>query len=307
VVATTAGCGASATAPPAAALPEFGPIVDLSAPVSTPGWEDSGYITPDGLTLYFSYLRVDPFALLEHDSVVVTGPIRPGWPGMDTATAQIYVAQFADGLWQVPQNIGPPINLPDDFQSGEWVSEDGNRILFVGGNGPPPERPRTGIYYAERVGGVWTRPVYAADLGFPFVEGDGNPQLTRDEQTLFFESSRPGGYGLQDLYISRRVNGVWTPAQNLGPPVNTAGVEGSPFTFDGTVLYYDDKGAGVGIRRSVRQPDGSWSTPEVVLHGILGDPSMTLTNDLYVTHATVQGTRLDANIAVAHPLPAATP
>ena len=58
------------------------------------------------------------------------------------------------------------------------------------------------------------------------------PHLALDERTLFFESSRPGGQGAWTLDVDREpVAGV---RGQLGPAVNTAGIEGSPFSLDGT-------------------------------------------------------------------------
>jgi hypothetical protein len=42
-------------------------------------------------------------------------------------------------------------------------------------------------------------------------------------------SGRTDGRGDGDLYVSRAVNGVWTPAKNLGSPINTPALEISPY------------------------------------------------------------------------------
>lgn len=39
---------------------------------------------------------------------------------------------------------------------------------------------------------------------------------------LYFASSRKGGYGLEDIYISKRVDGKYSTPENLGPKINTA-------------------------------------------------------------------------------------
>ena len=215
----------------------------------------------------------------------MTGPLRPGWPTtppFDTLGAEIYRSRLVAGQWSEPDNLGAPINLPQGIEGDQWVSEDGNRILFSDGNPSLPDRPQHGLYYAERVNGIWQKPVVASSVGFPFVEFDENPHLTRDERTLFFESSRKGGLGLQDIWMSRKVNGHWTPAENLGAGVNTTGVDGSPFSLDGNELYWDDKGGGRGISWAARRADGTWTGRTIVLPGVFGDPSLTASGDLYV-------------------------
>jgi len=46
------------------------------------------------------------------------------------------------------------------------------------------------------------------------------PIISPDGRFLFFASTREGGYGGQDVWVSERVDGVWTEPWNLGPPIN---------------------------------------------------------------------------------------
>jgi Tol biopolymer transport system component len=45
---------------------------------------------------------------------------------------------------------------------------------------------------------------------------------------LYFSSSRPGGFGEEDIYVSRLVNGKYTKPENLGPAINTKRSEYDP-------------------------------------------------------------------------------
>jgi len=98
--------------------------------------------------------------------------------------------------------------------------------------------------------------------------------ISADESEMIFTSRRPNttggktdqGDGLffEDLYISFYRNGKWTPAQNMGTPVNsedhdaTAGL--SP---DGQILYIyrDSKSNGGDIYQSFLEGD-AWSKPQ---------------------------------------------
>ncbi len=274
-----AGCGNPTEETPAP-VPAFETPTPLGAPIATAGWEDSGFISPDGRFFYFTYLRIDPIALVQTGAVRIIGPLRPGWDPADTIAAKLYRAEFSNGSWAEPQNLGAPINIPGGLQGDEWVSADGNRILFTDPAGRPG-RPVPAIYYAEKANGAWQTPVLAASAGFPFVPGDENPHLTLDEQTLFFESSRPGGFGGPDLWWSVRQGNGWSQPVNLGATINTSGTEGSPFSFDGTELYFDDKGSGNGISWT-RKSAAGWRTPVVVIRGTWGDPSLTTAGDLFL-------------------------
>jgi len=71
------------------------------------------------------------------------------------------------------------------------------------------------------------------------------PTLARDGSFMIFVSERPGGYGACDLYISRRVGGEWQPPENLGPNVNTSGMDSAPYLSadDSTLYFTSDSGA----------------------------------------------------------------
>jgi len=82
--------------------------------------------------------------------------------------------------------------------------------------------------------------------------------------TIYFASDMPGGEGGMDLYLSRKVNGKWGDAENLGPEINTQKSEVFPF-LKGDELYFSSNGyPGYGeldIYVSERSANG-WSEPE---------------------------------------------
>ncbi len=99
------------------------------------------------------------------------------------------------------------------------------------------------------------------------------PFITADESEIIFTSRRSSTTGggidefsneyFEDIYISTKVNGKWTPAQNIGSPINTkrhdAAMGLSP---DGQTLYVygDDNGDG-NIYQSTLSGT-TWSKPE---------------------------------------------
>jgi len=67
--------------------------------------------------------------------------------------------------------------------------------------------------------------------------GDGDLYFFQDT-ILLFSSQRDGGYGGYDIYLTQFSNGYWSEPLNLGPKVNTAYDERSPFlAVDGRTLY----------------------------------------------------------------------
>jgi hypothetical protein len=108
----------------------------------------------------------------------------------------------------------------------------------------------------------------------PAVNSAGNemcPTLTIDGHRLYFVSDRGGGYGMQDLYVSRRQNKRddfrWGPPMNLGAGVNGPGNDYTPTLFEDeatgqVVLFFSsDRPGGMGnadIYSSVLRADGTF-------------------------------------------------
>lgn len=64
------------------------------------------------------------------------------------------------------------------------------------------------------------------------------PVVSPDGKTLYFCSTRPGGFGGEDIWVSKMENGRWTEARNIGPPLNTEKNEGvMSVSADGLTLY----------------------------------------------------------------------
>jgi hypothetical protein len=81
------------------------------------------------------------------------------------------------------------------------------------------------IYYTEWDGSRWTKPSPQPWFNSPDV--DTHPSVYNDS-LMFFSSSRPGGYGEIDIWVSQKVDGVWTEPVNAGPNINTPGIEQPP-------------------------------------------------------------------------------
>ena len=76
---------------------------------------------------------------------------------------------------------------------------------------------------------AWSAPV---NLGLmvnsPFL--DGGPTVSKDGLTLYFHSTRPEGFGAQDIWVSQRPtrDALWRAPTNLGSPINTGRMESVP-------------------------------------------------------------------------------
>jgi len=80
--------------------------------------------------------------------------------------------------------------------------------------------------------------------------------LSPDGHLLFFQSDRPGGLGLVDIWVSRRCRRNddfgWQPAVNLGAGVNSAAGDNAPGYFENDdggspqLLFASNRPSGLG-------------------------------------------------------------
>jgi outer membrane protein OmpA-like peptidoglycan-associated protein/Tol biopolymer transport system component len=101
------------------------------------------------------------------------------------------------------------------------------------------------------------------------------PIISADESVMYFTSRRDnttggkmdeylGGY-YEDIYVSYKQGGKWTPAVNIGPPINTNEHDATISLFpDGQKMfvYKDDKGDGNIYETSL--VGNAWSKPQKV-------------------------------------------
>lgn len=130
--------------------------------------------------------------------------------------------------------------------------------------GPPSHQAPQASRFADA---SWSDPV---NLGAPVnsAAGETNAALSADELSLYFVSTRAGGLGGPDIWVSRRasVGSPWGIPANLGPGVNSPGLEAAPsLSIDGHLLFFSsDRPGGQGsndiwvARRADKNDDLSW-------------------------------------------------
>jgi hypothetical protein len=70
------------------------------------------------------------------------------------------------------------------------------------------------------------------------------PHVSADELAIFFGSTRSGGFGAWDIWVTTRTTTEddWGQPKNLGPPINTSFTDDTPvISFDGTILYFKSR------------------------------------------------------------------
>lgn len=196
--ATLPAAPAAATAAPPKAMVQpvnLGPVINAKLR------QGEVSFTGDGKTMYFRC------------------QVRPGRSANDICVSRL-IGTFEEGRWTTPEIVAPGvISLPETGELEPMISPDGKTLFFMSVN-RPGGYGGSDIWYSENVNGVWQSP---KNLGPPFNTPFADHCLffSADGNEAFWTSTRPGGFGGNDIWTSRKVNGVWQPAVNLGPNVNS--------------------------------------------------------------------------------------
>jgi outer membrane protein OmpA-like peptidoglycan-associated protein/Tol biopolymer transport system component len=206
-------------------------------------------LNPNGSKLYFTSVR--PGGVKKEESSDKEGD------------EDIYVIEKSAGQWGAPQLLPEPINSESN-EGAACFSADGQLMVYTacgreGGIG------NCDLYISTLEGSQWKQPINLGNV-VNSTEWDSQPTISYDGNRIIFTSTRPGGYGSEDLYmIERNGFGEWGPAMNLGGAVNTPFSDMSPFlSQDGKTLYFASVGhPGYGSHDMFKTvlENGRWSMP----------------------------------------------
>ena len=229
--------------------------VALDSNVNTEYNELKPLLSPDGNTLYFSRQN-------HPENIGGIGDDEDIWFSLRDSTT---------GNWTLAQNIGRPLNNrgPNFISS---ISLDGQSMLLLLGNAYYSKNRMTlGVSMSTRKeDGTWSNPINL-DIEDDYNLSDkANYFMAPDNQTILMSVERRDSYGGRDLYVSfLQPDGSWSRPKNLGPTINTADEEASPFlALDGKTMFFSSKGfsgfGGFDIYISRRLDDSweNWSEPE---------------------------------------------
>lgn len=126
----------------------------------------------------------------------------------------IWITEREGGKWTTPQNAGKPVNTLG-HEGDPSLSPDGKYLYFMRCAGISEDDARDcKIYKAERKeNGYFNDPVELP----PEInqEHETSPLILADNKSLIFSSSRPGGAGGMDLYLTRYEDGSWSDPENM--------------------------------------------------------------------------------------------
>lgn len=171
-------------------------------------------------------------------------------------TSTIHSMSKKDNEWQASKALNSSIN-----------ASISNHIVGLSTDGQTMYIERGGDIYECKMGlDEWGEPVKMGE-SINSKYNESGVTITLDDKVLYFVSDRLGGFGGKDIYKCLRLpNGKWSRALNLGPIVNSAYDEESPFIHsDKKTLYFSSQGhqnmGGFDVFKTVYEKTG-WSEPE---------------------------------------------
>lgn len=154
-------------------------------------------------------------------------------------------------IWQTELNGAGWKNATNSL-SGGMNDEGHNAIIGISADGKKryvlnakSNQRISGIYVSSRNGNYWSRP---EPVAIPGIENQSflGIHVSADSEVILLSMKAPDSRGEEDLYFSLKTStGEWTTPRNLGPTINTAGYEISPFlSADKKRLYFASNGHG---------------------------------------------------------------
>ena len=207
-------------------------------------------------------------ALTADDEQIVFTVKRPRDKGTVCAFClneeDLYYSSKSFGAWLPREELGTPVKTGYN-EGAQCLSPDGKYLLYTMcdadfGMGS------CDLYWSKRIGDRWSRP---RNFGAPVNTSvwESQPTMAADGMTVYFASSRPGGFGGMDIWKTTMTSeGEFSVPENLGPTINTPGDDAAPFIHsDGRTLYFASNGrvgmGGYDLYYSTLQTDGTWSEP----------------------------------------------
>lgn len=157
------------------------------------------------------------------------------------------------------------------------LSPDGQQLYFASKRPISKQNPTTdwNIWVSNRTPGSWSeaQPVTSAintekNEFYPSIASNGN---------LYFTAQREDSFGDEDIYVSRKLNGIYSIPENLGPNINTSHGEFNAFISpDESYLIFssfgrDDDFGGGDLYISYHENDTTWTPAKNMGKGINSD------------------------------------
>lgn len=163
-----------------------------------------------------------------------------GWTG--EAFSDLYEAKLdRNGKWSLPTSFKEPLN--SKYNDGASTMNRKFSIMFFTRCEYDKNKIKgCQIFTTRKKGNTWEDPILVPFAADSFTVG--HPWISEDEQTLYFASDMPGGFGGRDIWKATydKKAKSWSNPVNLGPQINTMNDELYPTLRDDSTLYFSSSG-----------------------------------------------------------------
>jgi len=189
---------------------DWGAPTKLNSNINSKAYEGDAYITPDGLTLYFSTARYSEDGNLD----------------------LYYSTRTSGGDWGPAKSLGSTINTKYDEDS-PYISRDGRTLYFSSrGHNTMGDYDIFASKY-DSIGRKWGRP---ENMGYPIntPDADSYYRLAPDGTYAYLSSYRIGGYGEKDIYTISYIKNINIKGSVFSKRDSTQAIPGVELVFNGT-------------------------------------------------------------------------
>jgi Tol biopolymer transport system component len=167
--------------------------------VSVNGLDFNSAFSPDGKSFYFSR------------------SVNGQW--------DIFVSSYEGRAWSQPIAV---FFGDENYSDADPAFSPDGTLFFISNRprGSEPARKDFDIWYVEQAGGgMWSKP-----QNLSVVNSDSSEYYISfsENGNLYFGSSRPEGFGGEDIYVSRLSDGAYTTPENVGANINSPESEHDP-------------------------------------------------------------------------------
>lgn len=209
------------------------------------------------------YSDYGPALAIDDKTLIFTSKRNIVPDGLDTKQNEdIYFSTIEYDQWDYSQPIK---ELNTVYNEGSVCLSNDGRTLYFARCDAPGTYGNCDIYVTTlQPDSTWST---TTNLGVNVNSRawDSHPSLSHNDDTLYFASDRIGGFGMADIYYTfKDKKGMWVPAQNLGPIINSRNSEVSPFIHPAHhILYFSSNGYVLNfgefdIYKSMKV-DGTWT------------------------------------------------
>jgi len=189
------------------------------------------------------YDEQSPVVSADGKTMFITFSHHPQNVGGLKDQGDIWIATFNGIQWSEPIHGGLLLN-DKGYNAVAGVSHDGNQLLLlyhVSKDAEPAKSQGISVSSFENI--TWQKPI---NISIPYFHSRSSivsGQVSKEGKYFVYAADTYGTIGVEDIYVTQKINGLWTEPKNLGRKVNTVFQELTPsLNNTSDTLYFSSNG-----------------------------------------------------------------